>query len=114
MKGVEIKEFLRARGWSVAKIAELIGESRQNLSNMLGKDDVRTGLVERMSAVTGIPVLEFYGGQPSEPGSVLGDGNVVNNGHDQTTADPGLVAVIQEQQAQMARLIAVIENLTKK
>lgn len=62
MKGIEIKEFLRTRGWSVAKIAELIGESRQNLSNMLGKDDVRTGLIERIAAVTGIPVLEFYGG----------------------------------------------------
>lgn len=114
MKGVEIKEFLRCRGWSVYKIADLMCKSRQNLNNMLSKDDVRTGIVERLSSVTGIPVLEFYGGQPSEPGSVLGDGNVVNNGRDQTTADPGLVAVIQEQQAQMARLIAVIENLTKK
>ena len=118
MKGIEIKEFLRQRGWSVAKIAELIGESRQNLNNMLSKDDVRTGLVERLSSVTNIPLLEFYGA--ASPGYLLsGEGNVVNNGRDVTTADPSLVAVIQkqqtqfdEQQAQMSRLIAVIESLT--
>lgn len=121
MKGVEIKEFLRVRGWSVAKIAELIGDSRQNLSNMLSKDDVRTGLVERMSAVTGIPVLEFYGGQSSEGCSVSGENNIVNNGRDQMASDPGLIAVlnrqagiIAEQSAHIGQLLKMVENLTKK
>lgn len=43
-----------------------------------------------------------------------GDMSAVNHSSVQVSADPALVAVIQEQQAQMSRLIAVIENLTKK
>lgn len=48
----------------------------------------------------------------SEPASVAGNMNALNNSNVQVSADPALVAVIQEQQAQMGRLIAVIENLT--
>lgn len=113
MKGTEVKEFLRLRGFSVSRVAELLGDTRQNLTNMLSKDDVRTGLVESIARVTEIPLLEFYGQRPAGP-SVSGDGNVVNNGHDQVTADPSLVGVIQEQQRQMAQLIEVIKDLAKK
>ena len=119
MKGIEIQEFLRCRGWSVSKIADLMGESRQHLNNMLSKDDVRTGLVERLSSVTGIPILEFYGTQSSCGCTVLGEANILNNGHDQHASDPGLVAVIgkqagviQEQSAQIGQLIRLVENLT--
>jgi len=114
MKGIDLKNFLSSRGWNVSKVAELLGESRQNMSAALLKDDIKTGLVERIASVTGIGLLEFYGKDGSDGSVVAGDGSVVNNGHDQVTADPGLVSVIQEQQAQMARLISVIENLTKK
>lgn len=93
----------------MADVARTLGESQQNFSAALMKDDIKTGLLEKIAEASGIPVQVFFSGSS---GSVVGDTNVVNNGHDQTTADPGLVAVIQEQQAQMGRLIAVIENLT--
>jgi transcriptional regulator with XRE-family HTH domain len=51
-------------------------------------------------------------------GSIVGDGNTVNNGRDQTiTPDPGLVAALREAQAQNAksqeqidRLLGIIEG----
>lgn len=51
-------------------------------------------------------------------GAVVGDGNTVNNGHDQTvSADAGLIAALREAQAQntksqehIDRLLAIIEG----
>lgn len=55
------------------------------------------------------------------PVTVNGDGNAVNNGHDQTvSADAGLVAALREAQAQNAksqeqidRLLGIIEGFQK-
>ena len=121
MKGIEIKEFLRRKGWNLAQIAELLEMSQQNFSAALAKDDIKTGLVERIAAATDIPLLEFYGAPASEGCSVSGENNIVNNGRDQTTVDPQLVAVLMKHQAQMGELIQMmkadrekLENLTKK
>ena len=37
----------------------MLGKSRANLNGMLGKDDVRTGLLEDISRVSGIPLQDF-------------------------------------------------------
>ena len=121
MKGIDLKKFLAGRGFSVSKVAALLNESKQNMSAALAKDDIKTGLVERIAAATDIPLLEFYGAPASEGCSVSGENNIVNNGRDQTTVDPQLVAVLMKQQAQMGELIQMmkadrekLENLTKK
>ena len=61
MKGEKIKEILRIKGISQNQIARAIGESSQNLSAALAKDDVRTGLVESIAVATGLSLAEFYG-----------------------------------------------------
>ena len=62
MKGIEVKEILKKNRFSTIKVAELLGMSQQNLQNQLSRDDVRTGLVERIAQVTGLPMSVFYGG----------------------------------------------------
>jgi len=121
MKGIEIKDFLRRKGWNLAQIAELLEMSQQNFSAALAKDDLKTGLIERVSEATNIPLLEFYGAPASEGCSVSGESNIVNNGRDQMASDPGLVAVlnkqagvIAEQSAHIGQLLKMVENLTKK
>lgn len=121
MKGIDLKNFLAGRGFSVSKVASLLNESKQNMSAALSKDDIKTGLVERIAAATGIPVLEFYGGPSSEGCSVSGESNIVNNGRDQMASDPGLIAVlnrqagvIAEQSAHIGQLLKMVEHLTKK
>lgn len=88
---------------------------------MLSKDDIKTGLIERVAEATKIPVLEFYGGSSSDGCSVSGENNIVNNGRDQMASDPGLIAVlnrqatvIAEQSAHIGQLLKMVENLTKK
>ena len=84
MKGLTIKEILRKNGITLISIAEKLGESSQNLSALLQKDDLRTSLVERISEATGIPIAAFYGEAYSSATAsgnsvaVSGDGNSVN------------------------------------
>lgn len=84
MKGLTIKEILKKNGFSVSGIAEKLGESNQNLFSLLGKDDVRSSLIERISEATGIPIAAFYGEAYSSATAsgnsvaVSGDGNSVN------------------------------------
>lgn len=84
MKGLTIKEILRKNGITLISVAEKLGESSQNLSALLQKDDLRTSLVERISEATGIPISAFYGEAYSSATAsgnsvaVSGDGNSVN------------------------------------
>ena len=61
MKGLQIKEILKKNGYTVSGVAEKLGVSNQNLFAALGKDDVRSGLLEKISEATGLPIAVFYG-----------------------------------------------------
>ena len=121
MKGEKIKEILRLKGMSQNQIARMIGESSQNFSAALAKDDVKTGLVEKIAEATGIPLSVFYG-----------DGNVAtangngaqavagNNVHVEAQAGRFLDELAaqrrmtEKSQSQVDRLLTIIENLQKK
>ncbi len=90
MKGVELKIFLAGKGITVTSIAKMIGESQSNMSSLLSVADIKTGLIERISVATGIPISEFFGEKSSISatmqggngnrmmtgvGNVMGDGN---------------------------------------
>jgi len=59
MKGEDVKKILTANGITQQSVADMLGISRANLNGMLGKDDIRTGLLEDISRVTGIPLESF-------------------------------------------------------
>ena len=59
MSGEDVKKIIAAHGFTQQQVAEMLGKSRANLNGMLGKDDVRTGLLEDISRATGIPLEEF-------------------------------------------------------
>ena len=59
MKGEDVKKILTANGITQQSVADMLGISRANLNGMLGKDDIRTGLLEDISRVTGIPMSTF-------------------------------------------------------
>ena len=62
MKGEDVKKILMANGLTQQAVADMIGVSRANLNGMLGKDDIRTGLLESISKATGIPMSAFFQG----------------------------------------------------
>ena len=73
MNGEEVKKILSSRGFSQQQVADLLGKSRANLNGMLGKEDIKTGLLEEIVRVTGIPMSAFYpelGDAPQDMGEV--------------------------------------------
>ncbi len=61
MNGDAVKKILRERKVKLNAIASSLGESPQNVSSMLNALDIKTGVIERISSVTGIPISEFFG-----------------------------------------------------
>lgn len=69
MTGETIKKVLADNKRQMKDIAELLGTSLSNLSAGLSKSDIKTGLLEKISEASGIPIYEFYGdsyGMPSD------------------------------------------------
>lgn len=60
MKGIEIKKKLQENGYSLKNIAELIGETPQNLNSLLNAQDIKTGIVERLAKAINKNVYFFY------------------------------------------------------
>ena len=121
MKGLTIKEILRKNGFTLAAVADKLGESNQNLSAMLGKEDVRTGLLERISEVTGLPVTAFYG-ETHVHASIGNNSSAVTGNNIQVNTITGeflkeLAAqrqMTQKSQEHIDRLLRVVDKLSDK
>jgi hypothetical protein len=91
MKGEHLKNLILSEGYTINKMADLIGVAQPNLLMLLKHEDVRTGLVEKDADVMGKPLSFFYG---EAYGSVSQTGNnntqVANNvaGNDITVGSP--------------------------
>lgn len=110
MNGDAVKKILRERKVKLNTIASSLGESPQNVSSMLNASDVKSGVIERISTVTGIPISEFFGEQASISATMHGGsgnrmlagmGNVMNSGSAE------LIAALKEQ---IETLKAIIEK----
>lgn len=92
MNGQHLENLIKQEGYSVNKMAELIGRSQQNLATLLKHDDVRTGLVEDIAKAMGKPLSFFYGEAYGPVTQANGNnntqvaGNVVGN--DMTVGSP--------------------------
>lgn len=84
MKGSELKEILRKEGVILFQLAEDLGMSQQNLSAAFTRDDVKSGLLEKIAKSIGRPVGFFYGECPTQTATgnnntqVAGNSNTVN------------------------------------
>ena len=92
MTGQHLQDLIKKEGYSVSKMAELIGTSQQVLASALKHDDVRTGLVEDIAKAMGKPLSFFYGEAYGPVTQANGNnntqvaGNVVGN--DMTVGSP--------------------------
>lgn len=118
MNGLRIKEILQKNGLNTTALAEKLGISNQNLFGMLSRDDIRTGLLERISEASGIPLSEFYGFTASATAS--GDhstavaGNNIKLVNDKFLSELAAQRQLTEQALnQNDKLIGIIEKMTK-
>lgn len=61
MKGADLKDLLRKEGVILSQLAEDLGMSQQNLSAAFTRDDVKSGLLEKLARVLNKPIGFFYG-----------------------------------------------------
>ena len=61
MKGSELKEILRKEGVVFIHLAEELGVSQQNLSAAFTRDDVKSGLLEKIAKILNKPIGYLYG-----------------------------------------------------
>lgn len=91
MKGEHLKNLILSEGYTINKMADLIGVAQPNLLMLLKHEDVRTGLVEKVANAMGKPLSFFYG-EAYGPVSQTGNNNtqVANNiaGNDITVGSP--------------------------
>lgn len=59
MSGEEVKKILAGNGVTLRSLAGMLNTTPQNISNLMSKDDIRTGLLEDIARVTGIPLESF-------------------------------------------------------
>lgn len=61
MTGKDLKRMIISDGLTVAEVARRLGTTQQNLTCALGKDDIKTGLLERVAEAMNKPLGFFYG-----------------------------------------------------
>lgn len=110
MKGDRVKKVLREHKVKITELAQSLGESQSNTSALLSGADIKTGLLERISAATGIPMSEFFGEKSSISATMHGgSGNrmMAGTGNVMSSGNAERIAALKEQ---IETLTAIIEK----
>ena len=88
MTGNHLKNLILSEGYSINRMAELIGIAQPNLLALLKHEDVRTGLVEKVAEIMGKPLSFFYGEAYGQVSQITGNNNTSVAGNDNTVGSP--------------------------
>lgn len=99
MKGTELKEKLKTTPYTMAEIAKKLGVSPQNLNASFSSEDVKSGLLEKLSEALNVPIAYFYG----DSYNVQGNGNALATGDNSTAScsDDRLISLLVSKDAQL-------------
>lgn len=61
MKGIDVKKKLQSDRFTIKEIADIMGETPQNVQALLKVEDIKTGVLERIAKAIGKDILYFYG-----------------------------------------------------
>lgn len=109
MNGEAVKIILRSKGVKLNSLAVRLEETPQNMSSLLNVADIKTGLLERISAATGIPISEFFGEKASISATMHGgQGNrmMTGAGNVMSSGNAELIAALKEQIETLKGIIA--------
>ena len=103
MTGQHLQNLMKQEGYSVNKMAELIGRSQQNLATLLKHEDVRTGLVEDIARAMGKPLAFFYGEEYGVVAQISGSSNAtaINNSTATAGNDDRLLTLLVNKDEQL-------------
>lgn len=109
MKGSELKEILRKEGVVFNQLAESLEMSQQNLSAAFTRDDVKSGLLEKIAKTLNKPIGYFYGESLGPVQTVVGDNNTQVGG-DYQISDSGVLELLRIKDEQ---LLLTIKQVSK-
>lgn len=112
MTGSELKRIILAEGLSVAEVARRLGTSQQNLTCALNKEDIRTGLLERVAEVMKRPLSFFYGEEFCQVQTATGNNNTQISG-DSNTVAPSDAALLELLKANSDQLTMAMKQTSK-
>lgn len=102
MNGRDLKKMIISDGLTVAEVARRIGTSQQNLTCALGKDDIKTGLLEKVAGAMGRPLAFFYGETFGPVQTANGSHNTQVAGNSNTVSqDSGLLELLKVKDEQL-------------
>lgn len=115
MKGTVLKQKLEASGYTKTYIAEKLGVKPQSLNTYFLADDVKTGTLEKLSEVLGLPIYYFYGEKYGNVSSVAGNNNTSVAGNSNTVgrSDDLLLQLLKSKDDQLTRAQLQIDELLK-
>lgn len=108
MNGKQLKNKIAGTGHNIKEVAEMIGIPRTNLSQALAAQDIKTGLVEKISAALNLPISYFF--------DEATNNNAVANGNSSVAAINSHVegnAVLQERVKSLEALVEEKERTIK-
>lgn len=113
MNGNTLKKMILAEGLSVAEVARRLGTTQQNLTCSLRKEDIKTGLLERVAEAMNRPLSFFYG-EAFGPVQSVGDNNTqvtqVAGNYSNVSSDPGVLELLKMKDEQ---LLLTIRQVSK-
>lgn len=113
MTGNTLKKMILAEGLSVAEVARRLGTTQQNLTCSLSKEDIKTGLLERVAEAMNRPLSFFYG-EAFGPVQSVGDNNThvtqVAGNYSNVSSDPGVLELLKMKDEQ---LLLTIRQVSK-
>ena len=104
MTGEKLKMIIAGSGYTMASAARLLEMTPQHLNQALNAADVKSGLLEKVSAAFGISIASLYGETPGV--AITGSGNTTN-GNDTATVNRFL-SIIEEKDRQIAQLLQML------
>ena len=121
MKGEDLKKRLKETSITMSEIANRLGILPQTLYSAFNADDVKSGLLEKLSEALNVPISFFYGDAYTITGNNIvnsGDNNAVNASDDRLISllmskDEQLTMAMKQTskaQSQMDELIAMWKN----
>lgn len=105
MTGKELKDKLSTCGISQAEIARRLGMSTQSMSQALNVADIKTGFLEKIANVLGVPMSRFY---PNDAATITNESSelhVRNNSGVVSGTNNGSISAGQDAQRLVEMLV---------
>lgn len=118
MTGEELKRKCLMKEKSQKSLADLLGITAQSLTSIFNASDVRSGTIEKLSGVLGVPVSYFYGNEGVKvsvgDGASMGDNaQLLTNNHQDHSSNGGAYNSPEIVQALIAQLAQKDEQLKR-